>query len=220
MKNLSLNSVLCVATVVFFVGTLILEASARGRGGGGRGGGVRISRSGPASGGSFSSRSSQARSAARTQYQQQVTPSDVRTRQDARTDIRVERRSNLSEATEGSLGQLGDRQEYRGERRKDRYDYREDTREDWQDYHDGHYRYYDDDWDNWVGYAAAGTAVVTSAAVVGSTVSESKYEELSCTPEKVEVEGISYVKCGENWYMPTYKGGEIVYVVVNPPPGY
>jgi len=216
MKNLSFYRVLCVATVVLFVVTLALEANARGRGGGGgRGGGMRVSRSGPASGGSFSSRSSQARSTKGTQNRSEMTPRDTATRQDARTDNQVERQSSLSEASEKSQDQRGDRQEGREERTEDRYDHRDDAREDGQDHHYDHY--HNDDWDNWVGYAAAGTVVVAGAAVIGSTISESTYSELSCTPEKVEVDGITYVQCGGNWYMPSFKGGEVTYVVVDPP---
>ena len=44
--------------------------------------------------------------------------------------------------------------------------------------------------------------------------------EVACEETIVEVEGITYVSCGEVWYERRFRGGEVVNVVVEGPPGY
>ncbi len=82
-------------------------------------------------------------------------------------------------------------------------------------YHGEHW----DDWGPW-GYAAAGAAVVAGAYAVGSIINAATYSSLSCTPTTVVVGGVTYSQCGSAWYQPTYSGGDVTYVVVNPPPGH
>lgn len=41
--------------------------------------------------------------------------------------------------------------------------------------------------------------------------------DLDCTT--MLVDGISYSDCDGVWYQPAYSGGDVTYVVVDPPPG-
>lgn len=63
-----------------------------------------------------------------------------------------------------------------------------------------------------------GAAVVAGAAIVGSAITAAAYDDLSCTT--VVVDGVRYSQCGSSWYKPSYAGGDVTYIVVNPPPGY
>lgn len=217
MKNSALKKVLCFAAIFVFVSSLAYETHARGGGGRGGGGG---SRSGPASGGSFSSRPTQVRPAPSSQQLQQSASDRTASRQDnsaVRQDGRQENQADRQESStvnqEGRQEQRGERQDDRSERLDDSDIKRIENREDWQDYHEDVHH---DDWDNW-GYVAAGAVVVGSAAYIGSSLSSSEYDELSCTANKVEVDEVTYLQCGDNWYMPTYSGSEVQYVVVDPP---
>jgi hypothetical protein len=60
--------------------------------------------------------------------------------------------------------------------------------------------------------AAATTAVVATAAVVGSVV---RSIPPSCS--SVMVDNVAYQQCGSTWYQPRYSGSQVTYVVVNPP---
>ena len=42
---------------------------------------------------------------------------------------------------------------------------------------------------------------------------------MTCPPP-VTVGGVPYYRCGGTWYSPAYQGGNVTYVVVNPPQGY
>ena len=67
---------------------------------------------------------------------------------------------------------------------------------------------------------AAGAAVAAGAYAVGAIVNAATYSSLGCTPRNVVVGGSTYSQCGSTWYQPAYSGGDVTYVVVNPPPGY
>ncbi len=200
VSKTSLLKAFCVVIVALFIGSLALEAYARG-GRGGRGGGY--SRAGAASGGSFSSRSAGRGATGRTEARQYGSSDRTASRQEGRTD-----------RTEGRQDYRGDRQEQLTDRQENRQDYRGEARDDWQDH-------YDDRWDNWGwGYAAAGAAVVAGAYAIGSAISADSYYALPCTPTTIVVDGVAYSQCGDAWYQPAYAEGTTTYVVVNPPPGY
>jgi hypothetical protein len=40
---------------------------------------------------------------------------------------------------------------------------------------------------------------------------------MSCPMTPVVVGGTTYYQCGSTWYQPAYQGGQVNYVVVNPP---
>lgn len=78
-------------------------------------------------------------------------------------------------------------------------------------------------WDAWhdAGTAfAVGAGIAAGAAVIGSFINAASYSALPCTTTTVYVDGVTYYRCGPNWYTRGYRGGEVVYVVVAPPPGY
>ena len=116
MKKISVSSILSLALTILIVGTFILEANARARGGG-----MRISRSGPASGGSFASRPIQPRATREAQPLPQTKSVDAGAQKETLAAKKNEIQSNLSEATEGSQIQSSDRQEKRRDLQEDRY---------------------------------------------------------------------------------------------------
>jgi hypothetical protein len=62
--------------------------------------------------------------------------------------------------------------------------------------------------------AAAGAAIGAAAAAAyppGWT--------LACTPTVVTVGSTTYYPCGSAWYSRAYRGGEVAYIMSNPPPG-
>lgn len=132
-------------------------------------------------------------------------------RQQGRTDRTESRQDSRTERTGGRQDVRESRQQQVTDRQQNRQNYAGGAREDWQDY--------DDDWGPW-GYVAAGAAVAAGAYAVGTIINAANYSALSCTPTTVVVNGMTYSQCGSTWYQPTYSGGDVTYVVVNPPPGY
>jgi hypothetical protein len=65
--------------------------------------------------------------------------------------------------------------------------------------------------------AAAGAAVVGGAYAIGTVFTANAYASLPCTSTTVLVSGITYYYCGTTWYQPAYPGGNVTYIVVNPP---
>ena len=74
-------------------------------------------------------------------------------------------------------------------------------------------------WNN-AGAWVAGAAIAGTAIAVGTAITASAYAAQSCTPTTVVAGGTSYYLCGSTWYTRAYSGGDVAYVVVNPPPGY
>ncbi|NLP60455.1 hypothetical protein [Paraburkholderia sacchari] len=80
---------------------------------------------------------------------------------------------------------------------------------------------YNDNHNNWyndhpvAAAAAVTTAVVGTAAVVGSIV-----HSLPPSCSAMTVNGVTYQQCGSTWYQPQYSGTTVQYVVVNAPPHY
>jgi hypothetical protein len=64
------------------------------------------------------------------------------------------------------------------------------------------------------GHPVAAAVAVTATAVAVGTVAAS-LPSSGCSG--VSVGGVSYQKCGPNYYQPVYQGGGTEYVVVNPP---
>jgi hypothetical protein len=46
------------------------------------------------------------------------------------------------------------------------------------------------------------------------------FHGLSCASTRTVVGGVTYYGCGGSWYNQRYVGGQVTYVVVNPPAGY
>jgi len=46
------------------------------------------------------------------------------------------------------------------------------------------------------------------------------YVELPCSSSETYVDGVTYYACGTTYYVQSYSGGSVVYVLSPPPPGY
>jgi hypothetical protein len=55
---------------------------------------------------------------------------------------------------------------------------------------------------------------------VGVSISYSTFSSLSCTTTSVNVDGVTYYRCDNDWYSRAYSGGNVTYVVVKAPAGY
>jgi hypothetical protein len=62
--------------------------------------------------------------------------------------------------------------------------------------------------------------VVAGAYAVGTILSASTYATLPCTSTTIVAGGVTYIQCGTTWYQPAYSGGDVISIVVNPPPGH
>jgi hypothetical protein len=62
----------------------------------------------------------------------------------------------------------------------------------------------------------AGAAIGAAAGAAAAR----PYYSLPCTPATVVVGGTTYYQCGSTWYIHAYSGGDVIYTIVNPPPGY
>jgi hypothetical protein len=197
------------------IGFIVTDVEARGRGGGGGRGG--FSRSGPAAGGSFrGSRGSYGGHASRPStrpaggsFERPSTRPAERPRQPERPSTRPEQRPSTRPEQRPGEGDPGDRQQ-------DRQDWRDDAREDRQDYRDAA-RYqraeYAEDlytYDEWY--------EDRQSWAVGAALTAATFRSLSCTPTTVVVGSTTYYQCGSSWYNRAYQGGQVTYIVVNPPP--
>jgi hypothetical protein len=61
---------------------------------------------------------------------------------------------------------------------------------------------------------------MATGIAIGTTVTAAVYSSQSCTTTTVLHSGVTYYRCGSNWYTRAYQGGTVSYVVVSAPPGY
>jgi hypothetical protein len=123
-----------------------------------------------------------------------------------------------------------DRQDWADGAREDRQDYRDKARNDWQEHGDDMWDEHGEGWAfwgsgevveweegfNWGGFfagAAFGT-ILTAVAF------EDMHESTACSMSQVVVSGVTYIRCGDNWYNQAMSGGQVTYVIVAPPAGY
>jgi len=237
VRALSWLGVLLV--LVFSAASVDARGGGGGRGGGGRGGG--FSRSGPASSGSFrtprpSTRPSPPSYSRPSSYPSgQTRPAQRPATQPARPATlpgeRPAQRPGGGENRPQQPDREGNRedwQQHREDMQDDRQDYAKKAREDWQEYAEwdegggywvggwyGPVIYQDDDVE-WVTFMAG----ITIGTALSSAAYQSMKTETQCTPTEVEVNQITYLKCGNNWYNRVMQGGVVNYVVVAPPPGF
>ncbi len=184
----------CAVLVALLFVVAEVEAR-RGGGGGGRGGGGKsFSRSGPASGGSVRSR--QAPSGQRGGNRSNLSDNrgSMQENRGSRQDNRSEQRGNVSD---NRNDRLDDRQDHRDNVREDRQDFADDVRDDRRDWYNDRYRYR-----------------------VGVSITYATFSSLSCTTSSVNVNGVTYYRCDNDWYSRAYSGGNVTYVVVKAPAGY
>ena len=199
MMNWKWQSMVAGCAVLVALLFVVAEVEARrgggGRGGGGRGGGGKsFSRSGPASGGSV--RSHQAPSGQRGGNRSNLSDNrgSMQDNRGSRQDNRSEQRGNVSD---NRNDRLDDRQDHRDNVREDRQDFADDVRDDRRDWYNDRYRYR-----------------------VGVSITYSTFSSLSCTTSSVNVNGVTYYRCDNDWYSRAYSGGNVTYVVVKAPAGY
>jgi len=194
--------------ILLVVAAAIGVAAARGGGGGGARGG--FNRAGPAAGGSFgqgrrsvgtpgggfSTRGPAAGGTLGDDYGRNVG--------DVGYDARRVERDAVAQERRQQFGRLGPPD---GGNRQDYYD--NDNR---QNYYDGH----DDDH---VEHPVA-AAVVVGAAIDAAAATVPEYWTAPCEPLTVVVGGTTYYQCDSAWYVRAYSGGDVTYIMVNPPAGY
>jgi hypothetical protein len=56
-----------------------------------------------------------------------------------------------------------------------------------------------------------------AGAVVGATITAAAFSAMAVPPTPVVVSGVTYYQSGSTWYQPVYQGGQVTYVIVNPP---
>jgi hypothetical protein len=66
-------------------------------------------------------------------------------------------------------------------------------------------------------YPVGAGLAVAGAVAVGTAITASAFQSMSCPMTPVIVGGYTYYQCGSTWYQPAYRGSEVTYVVVNPP---
>ena len=112
-----------------------------------------------------------------------------------------------------------DWQDYGKNRQEDRQDFAKNRGEDWQEYgdHGDWGEWHGGEWDGGEALEFVGTAAAIS---IGTALTVNAINSLSCAMNTVYVGGVSYYGCGGSWYNRGYQSGNVVYVVVNPPPGY
>jgi hypothetical protein len=52
---------------------------------------------------------------------------------------------------------------------------------------------------------------------IGSVLTAAAFSAQASSCSSVSVNGMTYQQCGSTWYQPSYSGGSVTYVVVNPP---
>jgi hypothetical protein len=107
------------------------------------------------------------------------------------------RSDNRSNRPENRSDRLDDRQDRRDDLRDDRRDYVDDVRDDRRDWYDDRYR-----------------------RRVGVSLTFTAFRSLSCTSTLIVVGGVTYYRCGSDWYSRAYHGGNVTYVIVTAPAGY
>jgi len=53
---------------------------------------------------------------------------------------------------------------------------------------------------------------VAAAIAIGTMLSTADFYALPCSPTTLEVNGVTYYLCGDNWYIRGYSGDNVVYV--------
>lgn len=186
-----------IFAVVLVLGMSSADAWARGRGG--RGGArptAHVSRSGPARDGSYGHN----RSA--TQFRRDT--GQVRDAGDRRTQQRAAAEPRNTGHSEVDRNRASDSNFGREQTRSNARDRQDDRRDRYEDRQDYRRNYYED-------RRQFARGVRYSASWWGR----------SCTTTTIVVSGsYTYYKCENAWFSRTYYSGELVYTVVDAPPGY
>jgi len=195
-----------IAMAVCLAFLLAATAEAFRRGGGSRGG-RSFSRGGVAAGGGFSNRAASPSRQINRQPSRQVPARRDLERPTTRPAERPLTRPETQPADRGDwTDNRDDRQDWRDEARDDRQEHWNQAREDRQDF-------IEDEWDGhyYHGYR--------SYTIVWGGVQTSYIVTPPCDTTLL-VNGATYYHCTSDWYQQATVSGDVVYVVVSPPPGY
>lgn len=108
-----------------------------------------------------------------------------------RRDFRTERRDDVRDVRRERYDNVGDV-------RKERYEHRHDYRKE-------RHEWYEDRW---------------KRRTIGGTLTLASFSSLTCTTTTVVVGGVTYYRCGNDWYQRAYRSSEVVYIIVEAPSGY
>lgn len=230
-RTLIMKLLLFAVMFIFLVGALETYARGRGSGRGSHKSSNRnISRQGPARTGSMKS-SDFNRHSSRSSYSGQRQSAQ---RSSSHTGSQAQRKQKAQDYKAANPDKVKDFQDKRadnaGDIQESRQDWKDTNREDWQDYGDkarndrqefydnNEYYRYDDDWE-WGDNVEYPYAAATAVAL-GTALTISAFNSMTCNPTTVYVNGVAYYQCGSTWYNQAYQQGDVVYVVVDTPPGY
>jgi hypothetical protein len=215
-KTRQLIRIAAIGALSLWVFVLAQESWAQRRGGGGARPRPNVSRQGPARSGSFDSNRDRVRAPRQVHPAREPSPrAEPRERRESRPERREVRRDidpgrerdgrrSINDRNDrNDRNDLNDRPNDPGDRAHDRRDDRlDEDRDDRRDY-------YDDRRDHRRAHAR------------GARYSTVWWTSNSCvTTVVVEADGYSYYQCDGGWFGRTYYGGEVVYTVVDAPPGY
>ena len=239
LKNLKI--LICFIVSVLFIFVTIdfvpVDSEARGRGGG-RGGGhkahrsggghhrsANVSRQGPSRSGSLNSNRS--RSSSRSRSANRSTNRSGQGNRQANAQNRQGNRQDNAQNRQGNReNNRGDREDNRQDWQDERRDYQEGVRDERRDYAEdvrSERREYAEhaEWNNgiveWDEGTEWGALVAAGVFVTGTAIAVSSFNNAPCTMTSTVINGQTYYQCDNYWYQEAYQGGEVVYVVVNPP---
>jgi len=112
------------------------------------------------------------------------------------------------------------RQSYGQDAQQSRQSYGQDAQQSRQNYADNYddYHYHGGGYyGGGYGYGGAYAAGAVTGAVIGSTMTAAAFSAMSTPTTQVVVGGVTYYQAGSTWYQPMYQGGQVTYVVVQPP---
>lgn len=186
-----------VASLVMFLAVEIADARRGGRGG--MGGGRAMSRGGPAASGSF--QRSRARPERRSQtIHRNRTGTSYGTRGD-RFDQRQDTRQNRNDQRQDHRDKRQDNRQDRFDQRQENIDQRQDRRQevykDRREYYDDRNEWYEDRWRS------------------GAYISISSWNRMACNYRIVQVGAATYYECNGVRYERVYRGGQVVYIIVD-----
>lgn len=152
-----------------------------------------VARGGPAAGGTVRTRPAArpSRSApARTAPARTSPAARGPSRGDAR-DVKRERRDDVRDVKKERRDDVRDV-------RKERYEHRRDYRKE-------RHEWYEDRW---------------KRRTIGAALTIATFSSLSCRSTTIVAGGVTYYRCGSDWYQRAYRSTEVVYIVVQAPSGY
>ena len=188
-----LNTMLAVAFMVCFLAIEIAEARRLGGGGG-----ARMSRGGPAASGSFQRNRARPSSSGSYRQNRAGTTGGYGGRDYSQAQSnRQDRRDQVQDNNQDRYDERQDRYEQRQENIQERQDFAKEVHKDREEYYDDRKEWYEDRWRG------------------GTYISVNTWGSWGCSMTPVLIGADTYYECRGTRYRRVYRGGEVVYVVVN-----